>query len=112
MGAGLLLLDAVMLYRDQKMSQYVWAPLPLLDSGGVFTLWQEDRGIFRSNDYYKKYKSGPLEGQMVPITTYEWDELRQEAEYLWGYVDWKGDFVPGLLRPKLPVITIPDPNMA
>ncbi|GAB3812672.1 hypothetical protein [Micromonospora zhanjiangensis] len=101
------LLDFFLMYRDLKLSQYVMAPYLLEDAAGIFTLQETDRGIFRSNWYWKNYQTGPLAGQRVQITRDEFRELREEAELLWGTTDWKGDFVPGLLRQELPVVEAP-----
>ncbi|MEU3620144.1 hypothetical protein ABZ725_48890 [Streptomyces sp. NPDC006872] len=98
------LLDFFLMYRDMKLSQYAMAPYLLEDTNGIFTLQETDRGIFRSNWYWKKYLTGTLAGQRVQITKVEFRELKEEAELLWGTTDWKGDFVPGLLRQELPVI--------
>ena len=104
--AAFQLLDIFMMYRDAKISQYVMAPYLLEDEKGVFSLLREDRGIFRSNRYYKKYETGDLKGQEVQIESEEFDQLAEEARALWGYVDWWGDWVPGLLRRELPVIEV------
>ena len=101
---GLAILDAFSMYRDQKMSQYVMAPYVLEDENGSFTLQQQGL-IWRS--YSKRYISGSLEGQSVSIGSREFGELRDEAEALWGRVNFWGDWEPGLLRRELPV---EDPN--
>jgi hypothetical protein len=85
-------------------------PYLLEDENGVFTLSRQDRGIFRRDKYFKTYETGKLAGQAVEISKDEFSVLREEAEALWGTTDWKGDWVPGLLRRELPVITI-DPRM-
>jgi hypothetical protein len=72
--------------------------------GGVFTLQEQDRGIFRSNYYFKRYQTGPLAGVTFQIEREEFEELKSEAEALWGTTDWKGDWVPGILRRELPVV--------
>ena len=105
--AGFQLLQIFLMYRDMKLSQYVMAPYLLEDTQGVFTLQEQDRGIFRSNKYFKNYETGPLAGQRVEITGDEFSALRREGEALWGTTDWKGDWVPGLLRRELPVIDVP-----
>lgn len=102
--AGFLLLDVFMMYRDEKLSRYVMAPYFLEDEQGVFTLREKDRGIFRRNHYFKVYQTGPLAGQKVRISKDEFMEWKEEGELLWGRVDWKGDWVPGLLRRELPVV--------
>ena len=104
--AALLLLDIFGMYRDEKMSRYVMAPYLLEDENGVFTLKVKDRGIFRSDYYYKSYQTGPRKGEKVKIDKEEFNVLRKEAEALWGTTDWKGDWVPGILRRELPVIHV------
>lgn len=106
----LIALDIFLMYRDAKISRYVMAPYVLEDEQGAFTLVEQDRGIFRSNYYFKRYQTGPLAGQEIKISSKEAGEWLEEAHALWGYVDVWGDFVPGLLRPELPIID--DPNMA
>ncbi|MFI1196357.1 hypothetical protein ACH4T9_24325 [Micromonospora sp. NPDC020750] len=98
------LVDFFLMYRDTKLSQYAMAPYLLADETGVFTLQETDRGVFRPNWYWKNYQTGPLAGQRVQITKDEFHELKGVAERLWGTTDWKGDFIPGLLRQELPVI--------
>jgi RHS repeat-associated protein len=102
--AGFQLLQIFIMYRDMKLSQFVMAPYLLEDANGVFTLQEQDRGIFRSNKYFKIYKTGSLAGQSVEISKDEFTSAREEAEALWGTTDWKGDWVPGLLRKELPEI--------
>jgi hypothetical protein len=102
--AAFNLLDFFLMYRDQVLSQYVMTPYLLEDEGGIFTLQEEDRGIFRSNWFWKNYKQGSLAGQRQQISKDKFLELKEEAELIWGTTDWKGDFVPGLLRQELPII--------
>jgi hypothetical protein len=99
---ALTLLDAYLLYRDTKMSQYVMAPYVLGDEKGFFTL-EQGTSLLPSR-YYKTYLSGVAEGQKVEIPSSDFQSLKDEAEALWGTTDWKGDFVPGLLNRELPVI--------
>jgi hypothetical protein len=94
------------MYLEEKMSQYVMAPYLLEDEHGVFMLQVQDRGIFRSDYYYKNYQTGPLKGKTVQIDRDEFNVLRKEAEALWGTTDWKEDWVPGILRRELPVIYV------
>jgi hypothetical protein len=104
--AGFILLDIFLSYRDEKLSRYVMAPYVLEDDQGVFTLRERDRGIFRSNHYFKIYQTGSLAGQSIRISEDEFLGLKKEGELLWGTTDWKGDWVPGLLRQELPVVDI------
>jgi hypothetical protein len=99
---ALTVLDAYLLYRSQKVSRYVTAPYVLGDEQGFFTLERSD--AFMSSRYYKIYMGDEAEGQKVEISSAEFHDLKEEAEALWGMTDWKGDFVPGLLNRKLPVI--------
>jgi hypothetical protein len=103
---ALTLLDAWLLYRDARMTQYVMAPYVLGDERGFFTLEQSTSLL--ASRHYKAYLSGSTEGQQIEISSSEFRSLRDEAEALWGTTDWKGDFVPGLLNRALPVIKQPD----
>lgn len=105
--AAFQLLDFFLMYRDSKLSRYVMTPYLLEDADGIYMLQETDRGIFRPNWYWKKYETGPLKGQRVQISKDHFFELKEEAELLWGTTDWKGDFVPGLLRQELPVMDVP-----
>jgi hypothetical protein len=102
--AAFELLQVFLMYRDQKLSRYVRAPYLLEDDHGVFTLVEKDRGVFRSNLYWKEYVTGADAGTQVPISKDEFSRLADVAETLWGAVDWAGDFVPGLLQRELPVV--------
>lgn len=106
--AGLQLLDIFFMYRDAQLARFAYAPYLLEDDEGVFSLQKEHRGLFSSKLYFKLYKSGAKEGQRVEISESEFDKLADDAEFLWGKTDWKGDFVPGILRQELPVVE-PDP---
>jgi RHS repeat-associated protein len=92
------------IWREAKLSQFVMAPYQLGDDHGVFTLDELDRGIFRSNKYFKTYQTGALAGKSVEVSKGEFKSDLGAAQELWGTTDWKGDWVPGLLRPELPVI--------
>jgi hypothetical protein len=105
--AAFALLDFFLMYRDAKLARYVMAPYLLEDADGIFMLQETDRGIFRRNWYWKKYETGKLAGQRIQISKEEFGSWREEAELLWGTTDWKGDFVPGLLRQELPVVEAP-----
>ncbi len=109
MFAGFDLLTVFLMYRDIKTSQYVMAPYVLQDEGGVFTLHWERDGWLSATRYWKHYEKGARAGQDIDIDSSEYDFWKDEAEALWGYLDWLGDFVPGLLRRELPVI---DPDEA
>ncbi|CAH0121224.1 hypothetical protein PAE9249_03750 [Paenibacillus sp. CECT 9249] len=100
--AGFALLDAFILYRDLKESQYEWAPYILQDLDGIFTIGYGKNGWFSSMKYWKTYQSGPNEGQKVYIEKDEFNFWKKEAEALWGRLDFWGNFVPGLLNPELP----------
>ncbi|HZH14672.1 MAG TPA: hypothetical protein VE057_09985 [Archangium sp.] len=99
---ALTLLDAWLLYRDAKRSQYVMAPYVLGDEQGFFTL-EQGTSLLPSR-HYKAYASGSTEGQKIEISSSEFRILKEEAEALWGTTDWKGDFVPGLLNRELPIV--------
>jgi RHS repeat-associated protein len=90
-----------MMYREEKVSKYATAPYLLEDEGGVFAI-EERGGLFEFNTYHKNYKAGDRAGQSVEIGSDEFDFWQEEAESLWGGLDWLGDFVPGFLQRTLP----------
>ncbi len=93
--------DAYMMANELKRSQYTWAPYTLEDEAGDFLLEVEERFLGKDT-YYKRYLGDAGESEKVQIEGSEFYELHKEAEALWGTLDWKGDFVPGLLNPELP----------
>lgn len=100
--AAFVLFDAYAMSREEALAGYVMTPYLLEDEGGVFVI--ESGGTLFSKVYQKRY----LEGTAVSVEKKEFYELQDEAHALWGYVDWKGDWVPGKLRKELPMI---DSNM-
>lgn len=72
-------------------------PIYLEDEGGVFTVRYSGL-LFR--DYFKEYVSGPEQGKTVDISEEEAMEYQAESRALFGDVDWKGDFIPGLFAPE------------
>jgi hypothetical protein len=98
----LSLIDVYLMHRGAKMSRYVMAPYVLEDEQGLFTL-EENKSLL-SPRYYKTYRSGPETGRRFVISSEEFKGLREEAEALWGVMDWNGDFVPGLLNRSLPMV--------
>jgi RHS repeat-associated protein len=107
--AGFAVLDVAMMYRDAKLAQYGWAPHVFQDEGGVFTVGSGQHGWF--NAYYTKtYVDGPLSGQTFNIGKEDFNFYKAEGEALYGYIDWAGDWSPGLLRTSLPVVQRSQPN--
>lgn len=104
--AWLVAMDLLMMYRDMKLEQYVMAPYVLDDERGAFTFNEQSGGLFHKSHYFKNYKTGDLAGQRVEVSEDEFNQLVDEAKALWGTTDWKGDFVPGILRRELPVIDV------
>jgi RHS repeat-associated protein len=102
--AILQIIQLFLMWRDEKLSRYVYAPYLLQDEGGIFTLQEQKGGLLHFNKYFKNYKTGQMAGQSVEISGGEFSKLEEEAHALWGYVDWLGDFIPGILRRELPVI--------
>jgi RHS repeat-associated protein len=105
-GCGIgILIDAYLMYREQKLASYgEFEPYILQDSGGTFSLQIYDPGIFNKNSYYKNYLSGTNSGQRIMINKGQFDEFKLEGEAMWGKVDFWGNWIPGLLRRKLPVV--------
>jgi len=99
---ALTLLDAYLLYRNDKLSRYITAPYVLGDEKGFFTLERSDSLL--SPKYYKTYVGEGAGGQRVELSSSDFRELKEEAEALWGTTDWRGDFVPGLLNRRLPIL--------
>lgn len=93
------------MYRDEKLSHYVYAPYILKDAGGEFTIQEESDNWF-SHHYRKNYINGPNAGKLIKISKKEFKFWKEEAKTLWGTTDIWGNFVPGLLRPTLPKIKI------
>jgi RHS repeat-associated protein len=102
--AGFALLDAFDFYRQEKLSRYEFAPYILEDEGGLFTLSEERAHWFAHHYRWKVYKAGPNKGHKVEINESEFDFWKEEGKLLWGTTDFFGDFVPGLLNPRLPVV--------
>ncbi|MBW7475892.1 hypothetical protein K0T92_14190 [Paenibacillus oenotherae] len=100
---GFALLDAINIYREINMSEYVYAPYILQDEGGLFKLSEEQAHWFAHHYRWKVYVTGALAGQKIEVTKEEFNFWRWEGESLWGTVDLWGNFVPGLLRPELEV---------
>jgi hypothetical protein len=98
---GLALIDAYKMARQYTESGYVMAPYLLEDEGGIFTLRER---TFPWDPYEKEYVSGEAAGTTVEIDKQEYYDFSDEARALWGYLDWKNEWVPGKLRKELPVI--------
>jgi RHS repeat-associated protein len=101
--ATFLILDVYTRWYEEKTSKFVMAPYLLESEEGVFTMHRETRW-FVSTDYYKDYVSGPRANQSHHISRSEARTLRDEARALWGYIDWQGDWQPGILRRSLPLM--------
>lgn len=67
----------------------------------MFTIGLGRNGWFSKTKYWKNYQSGPMAGQQINIDNDEYDFWKEEAHALWGYLDFWGDFVPGLFNPEL-----------
>ena len=102
--AVLQILQIFIMWRDAKLAQYVYAPYLLQDAQGIFTINEQDGGLFHSNKFFKNYQTGSLAGQRAEISEDQFDSFSAEAKALWGTTDWKGDWIPGLLRRELPVV--------
>jgi hypothetical protein len=94
------------MYKELNDAKYINTPLLLEDECGVYTLRRETPWNWPFGDisYSKAYQDGPS----VYLTEEEYTELKEEAELLWGKLDWAGDWVPGLLRRELPIVNPPD----
>jgi hypothetical protein len=107
-----LILEAVFAKRNAKMARYTWAPYVFIeenDPESSFTVDGETSWLGLVTTWSKHYITGKHTGAKVEITDDQYKALKDEAEALYGYVDFWADFVPGLLRTELPVIDH-DPN--
>jgi hypothetical protein len=94
--------DAVAFARDQQLSAYEMAPYVLEDEGGAFVFGTETGELFSNTTYYREFVDGGHAGEREEISRSDFEEYSDEAKALFGYVDWRGEFVPGLLNPRLP----------
>ena len=60
--------------------------------------------MYYNNKYYKNYLGENGECHQVEIDKEEFTFWKNEAKALWGYLDFWGNFVPGILRTKLPIV--------
>ncbi|MEM9493816.1 MAG: hypothetical protein AAGC55_32010, partial [Myxococcota bacterium] len=100
-GGALLLFEAYNWYLQSKRANYVWGEYILEDGYGAFVLKYRKSSHLSSMKYYKYYLSGDYRGETIDISAAEYGELKAEAEALWGTTDRRGNFVPGLLQPRL-----------
>jgi hypothetical protein len=73
---------------------------PCEDQFGLFFFYERYGGLFHANTYFKVYLSGSQRGRAVPSNKSEVEAYRDEAKNLLGYVDFMGNFVPGLWLPE------------
>lgn len=106
MTLALTLFDFYWMYRAEKMERYVMAPYVLGDEHGFFTL-EQSRSL-SSPSFHKVYVEDGASPRRIEVDASEFQQLKEEAESLWGTTDWKGDFVPGLLNRKLPLAEAKD----
>jgi hypothetical protein len=104
-----LILQPLMMHLESKRSQYAFEDHVFVDDTGAFTL-QSKRLFGVPFQYYKRYlsRTGGDAG-LVRISKLEYDELVDEAEALYGKLDWMQDFEPGLLVSELPVADVREP---
>ena len=109
-----VILDAILQERNRKMALYRWALYVFLeqDDQSSFTLSSEESWWGFVTHYRKTYITGPRKGTTVEISKDEYNSLADEGHALYGDVDFWGDFIPGMLLPKLPIVPAYDPNMA
>lgn len=92
--------------RDEMIARQgiQFGPWEFADEGGKFVVeyWNQYRIPFWIKGQ-KRYIEGEKDGQVVPMTGSEVLEYKREGEKRWGYIDWKGQFVPGTERKSLPV---------
>ncbi len=105
---GFALLDTFLTYRSMITSKYQFAPYLLEDDGGVFTIGYGSDGWLSKTKYWKTYESGPKSSQKEYLSKDDFNYWKEEAKALWGYLDFWGNFAPGLLNPVLPEVYIND----
>ncbi len=105
-GGGFILLDALIMAREMKVSKYTQGAALLVDEWGEFTVQYKLGPLcgLWGNEYHESYISGPLKGKRFEISSEKFEEYRNEARALYGYLDRAGDFVPGLIQPHPTVI--------
>ncbi|MCL1852667.1 MAG: hypothetical protein FWF88_06495 [Peptococcaceae bacterium] len=98
---GFELADVFMAYQENVGPLKV--PFVLQDEKGCFIL-KVKYGLLRvfNNRYYKQYEK---DGKTEDISKEDYKYWKAEARALWGYINVWGKFVPGLLRPELPIST-------
>ena len=98
---------------DEKKSQYVITPYVFDDfsgeSGAGQFIIERQRTLIFWNTYYKTYVSGINEGKSYEISRAQFKYWRNVGEDTYGYLDFKGDFVPGSVRRSLPVAPVEKP---
>jgi hypothetical protein len=94
--------DIYNMYLEMKKLQYEYAPYYMQDERGIFTIGYSNAGWFSKTKYFKTYQSGPSKGNKIYIDKTEYSFWKAEGKALWGYLDARGNFVPGLLNPVLP----------
>jgi RHS repeat-associated protein len=108
-GLGALsIIDIVRTVREMQKAQYFWEVAMFQDEEGTFLLGKEFEWLVVPH-YYKHYivgenEEGYPEYRTVEITREEYKAMIKEMETVWGYLDWKGDFVPGIFRKELPEV--------
>src|SRR5947209_2372421 len=94
--------------RDQKLSRYAMGTCEfdngIGDSFHIQIYWK-DYGFFqRPVRYYSVYDTGLFDGQKFEISEEDAMAIRARYDKKWGYVDWKGDWVPGTHQKTPPII--------
>src|SRR5262249_8672263 len=88
--------------RSLKTSEYSFRPVEFNDHLGTFIVEGFNRGLLgvlrgQGWEYRKTYLTG-RPGYTEQITKKAYDAYTAESHRLYGYLDWKGDFVPGELQ--------------
>ena len=81
-------------------ARYIQGAYILRDENGRFTLGYGKKWWIVTT-YNKTYIDGRQAGKSMEIGKEEFDSLLYEQKVLWGTTDWKGDFVPGIMRREL-----------
>jgi len=107
---GVAFTHAIRVNHDIQTSNMVFASHVFHDENGAFTVQSRITWLGNSRDWQITYLDGLLTGQVVPITRSEFNELVALGRELFGYVNIWGQFVPGTLRPYLPIFEIEQEN--
>lgn len=108
-GVALNVLGIAMMARDMKIEQsgYIGrvGQAILEDEHGEYTI--QPTGGFLYGHGKKTYISGDRKGQTVDLGFWDMRREYQKRDEKYGYIDWKGDLIPG----RVPPVYVPRPGL-